>query len=61
VHSTTPKSPGPGRAAYRPAPGTVVFLGYGGTLNEPDPLAFQELRRRNDSFFAKLSYVFRVQ
>jgi hypothetical protein len=47
--------------SYRPAPGTVVFLGYGGTLNEPDPLAFHELRRRNDSFFVKLSYVFRVQ
>ncbi len=47
--------------SYRPAPGTVFFLGYGGTLSEPDPLAFQELRRRNDSFFVKLSYVFRVQ
>ena len=47
--------------SYRPAPGTVFFLGYGGTLNEPDPLALQALRRSNDSFFVKLSYVFRVQ
>ena len=46
--------------SYRPAPGTVFFLGYGGSLNEPDPLAFQELRRRSDAFFVKFSYVFRV-
>jgi len=39
----------------------VFFLGYGGSLSEPDPLAFQDLRRRNDAFFIKLSYVFRVQ
>jgi uncharacterized protein DUF5916 len=46
--------------SYRPAPGTVFFLGYGGSLSEPDPLAFQQLRRTNDSFFIKLSYVFRA-
>jgi len=45
--------------SYRPAPGTVFFVGYGGSLTEPDPLAFQELRRQNDAFFVKLSYVFR--
>ena len=31
--------------SYRPAPGTVFFVGYGGSLSEPDPLAFQRLRR----------------
>lgn len=45
--------------SYRPNPGTVFFLGYGGTLNETDPLAFRELRRTSDSFFMKASYVFR--
>jgi hypothetical protein len=46
--------------SYRPAPGTVLFLGYGGSMSEPDPLAFQQLRRTNDSFFVKASYVFRA-
>jgi hypothetical protein len=46
--------------SYRPTPGTVFFLGYGGSLSEPDPLAFQRLRRTNDSFFIKLSYAFRA-
>jgi hypothetical protein len=45
--------------SYRPTPGTVFFLGYGGNLSESDPLAFRELRRTNDSFFMKASYVFR--
>jgi hypothetical protein len=46
--------------SYRPAPGTVFFLGYGGSMSEPDPLAFQQLRRTSDSFFVKASYVFRA-
>ena len=46
--------------SYRPAPGTVFFLGYGGSLSEPDPLAFQQLRRTGDSFFVKGSYVVRA-
>jgi hypothetical protein len=46
--------------SYRPMPGTVFFLGYGGDLSEPDPLAFQRLRRTDDAFFVKASYVFRV-
>ncbi|MEO7086605.1 MAG: DUF5916 domain-containing protein [Gemmatimonadaceae bacterium] len=46
--------------SYRPSPGTVFFLGYGGSLSEPDPLAFQRLRRTDDAFFIKLSYVFRT-
>ena len=47
--------------SYRPAPGTVFFLGYGGTLTESDPLAFQQLRRTNDAFFVKASYAFRMR
>ena len=46
--------------SYRPAPGTVFFLGYGGDLNETDPLAFRALRRTDDAFFVKASYVFRL-
>ncbi len=46
--------------SYRPNPGTVFFVGYGGTLNETDPLAFTELRRTSDAFFVKLSYLFRL-
>jgi hypothetical protein len=46
--------------SYRPAPGTVFFLGYGGSLSEADPLAFSALRRTGDSFFVKGSYVVRL-
>jgi Domain of unknown function (DUF5916) len=46
--------------SYRPAPGTVFFLGYGGDLEENDPLAFRALRRTDDAFFVKASYVFRL-
>ncbi|MEO8621457.1 MAG: hypothetical protein ABI625_10355, partial [bacterium] len=44
--------------SYRPAPGTVFFVGYGGSLSEQDPLAFTRLRRTADAFFVKGSYVF---
>ncbi|MGH9887253.1 MAG: DUF5916 domain-containing protein, partial [bacterium] len=47
--------------SYRPNPGTVAFLGYGGNLSEQDPLAFESLRRTNDAFFVKLSYLFRTK
>lgn len=46
--------------SYRPAPGTVFFVGYGGDLTESDPLAFRALRRADDAFFVKLSYAFRL-
>jgi hypothetical protein len=36
----------------------VFFVGYGGSMTEEDPLAFQRLRRTSDSFFVKGSYVF---
>ncbi|HVT38874.1 MAG TPA: hypothetical protein VHE78_07510, partial [Gemmatimonadaceae bacterium] len=44
--------------SYRPSPGTVFFAGYGSSLTEVDPLAFQHLRRTGDGFFFKASYVF---
>lgn len=36
-----------------------MFVGYGNSLTESDPLAFQRLRRTTDGFFVKLSYLFR--
>ena len=47
--------------SYQPTPGTVVFLGYGSSLEEPD--RFGRLRRYgrvSDGFFAKISYLFRL-
>jgi hypothetical protein len=46
--------------SYRPSPGTVLFLGYGASLTEPDAFHFQELRRSGDGFFLKGSYLFRL-
>lgn len=46
--------------SYRPSPGTVFFAGYGNSMREPDPLAFRRLRRTNDGFFVKLSYLFQA-
>jgi len=45
--------------SYRPNPGTVVFAGYGNTMTEPEALALDRLRRADDAFFVKLSYLFR--
>jgi hypothetical protein len=44
--------------SYRPTPGTVFFFGYGNTMTEPDALGFSRLRRTDDAFFVKLSYLF---
>jgi len=44
--------------SYRPSPGTVFFAGYGNSLTEVDPLAFQRLRRTSDGFFLKASFLF---
>jgi hypothetical protein len=47
--------------AYQPNPGTVIFAGYGSSLEEPDGFKFRGLRRSNDGFFVKLSYLLRVK
>ena len=47
--------------SYLPTPGTVVYLGYGDQLRADDPGEFRTLRRSADVFFAKVSYLFRVQ
>lgn len=46
--------------SYRPAPGTLLYFGYGSTLAEPREFRFGELRRQVDGFFAKASYLFRL-
>jgi hypothetical protein len=45
--------------SYRPVPGTLVYLGYGSTLDEPREFRFQDLHRTRDGFFGKISYLFR--
>jgi hypothetical protein len=49
--------------SYQPTPGTVGFLGYGSTLADPrDPSLPQGsgMRRVQDGFFLKLSYLFHM-
>lgn len=44
--------------SYRPVPGTLVYFGYGSTLEEPESFNFRHLDRTVDGFFAKVSYQF---
>jgi hypothetical protein len=46
--------------SYQPTPGTVLFAGYGSTLEEDHAFRFRGLSRRRDGFFTKLSYLFRL-
>ncbi|MBA3405126.1 MAG: hypothetical protein H0U13_10645 [Gemmatimonadaceae bacterium] len=46
--------------SYRPVPGTLVYLGYGSTLEDSREFRFQDLRRSRDGFFGKVSYLFRL-
>ena len=46
--------------SYRPVPGTLLYLGYGSTLEEPREFRFQDLHRTRDGFFGKISYLFRI-
>jgi hypothetical protein len=46
--------------SFEPSPGTVIFAGYGSSLTEEDSFKFNRLERRNDGFFTKLSYLFRI-
>jgi hypothetical protein len=45
--------------SYTPAPGTIVYAGYGAQLSEPDAFAFRSVDRSSDAFFLKASYLFR--
>ncbi len=46
--------------SYRPNPGTLLYLGYGSTMDDVGQKRFEDLRRRVDGFFMKLSYLFHV-
>ncbi|MCE9601095.1 MAG: carbohydrate binding family 9 domain-containing protein [Gemmatimonadetes bacterium] len=45
--------------AYTPQPGTVVYLGYGARMLEPESFRFERVTRSSDALFLKLSYLFR--
>ena len=45
---------------FQPVPGTVIFAGYGGDFDDSGAFSFRDLRRSEDSFFVKLSYLFRL-
>lgn len=46
--------------SYQPNPGTVFFAGYGSTAREPNIQNQARLRRADDAFFIKASYLFRM-
>ena len=46
--------------SYQPVPGTVIFVGYGSRLADPDDPFRRGLQRQSDGFFLKLSYLFRI-
>lgn len=47
--------------SYQPTPGTVLFAGYGNTLENVDnDRRTSSLRRTTDGFFLKVSYLFRL-
>ncbi len=46
--------------SYQPTPGTVIFAGYGSSLDRPDQYGRLPLQRASDGFFLKASYLFRL-
>ncbi len=46
--------------SFQPTPGTVVLLGYGATLIEPNAFQFHDLTRQQDGLILKVSYLFRL-
>src|SRR5437773_4932832 len=46
--------------SYQPVPGTVVFAGYGSDMVDEEAFRFRGLTRTGDTFFVKLSYLFRL-
>jgi hypothetical protein len=45
--------------SYEPTPGTVVFFGYGSSLEADRTFSLRRLERRSDGFFLKLAYQIR--
>ncbi len=46
--------------SYQPVPGTVVFAGYGSNMTDEEAFQFHGLKRTDDAFFLKVSYLFRL-
>ena len=46
--------------SFQPTPGTVFFAGYGGSYQDTGRFKFGDLKRTNDGFFLKASYLFRM-
>src|SRR6266498_1323065 len=46
--------------SYQPVPGTVVFAGYGSNMVDEEAFRFRGLTRTDDTFFLKVSYLFRL-
>lgn len=46
--------------SYLPVPGTVIFAGYGSSLTEDRAFTLTDLRRAQDGFFLKASWLFRL-
>lgn len=46
--------------SYRPGPGTVIYAGYGSTLQAADDLSPRAFRHTDNGLFLKLSYLFRM-
>ena len=46
--------------SFRPNPGTLLYLGYGSTMDDVGQKRFEDLRRQADWFFLKMSYLFKV-
>lgn len=46
--------------SYKPIPGTVFYAGYGANVTEPEAFAFKTMQRRDDAFFVKASYLWRL-
>jgi hypothetical protein len=42
--------------SYEPTPGTVVFLGYGSSMESDEEFDWSHLQRTSDGFFVKLAY-----
>jgi hypothetical protein len=49
-------------ASYEPTPGTVAFFGYGASFGAGDDFFFrqEDVIRREDGFFAKVAYRWRL-
>jgi hypothetical protein len=49
-----------GLFSYQPTPGTVLFAGYGSTLDSNVSWRISDMQRATDGFFLKLSYLLRM-